>query len=78
MEFLLLWVDELDDAFAVLRHLAPRLLGLIAALGLFAATGFALSRAPQALLLIMAACLGGGLFERVRRRRAQSAGSGRY
>ena len=42
MEFLLLWADELDDALAVLRHYAPRILGLLAALALFAATGFAL------------------------------------
>jgi hypothetical protein len=78
MEFLLLWVDELDDALAVLRHLAPRLLGLVAAFGLFAATGFALSRAPQAMLFVLAVCLGGGLFEKVRRRRAQSTASRQY
>ena len=42
MEFLLLWADELDDALAPCVIYAPRILGLLAALALFAATGFAL------------------------------------
>jgi hypothetical protein len=63
MEFLLLWADELDDALAVLRHYAPRILGFIVALGLFAGTGFALMRAPHVTLAAFA----------VRRRRARTA-----
>lgn len=46
MEFLLLWVDELDDALGALRHLAPRIAGFLTALALFAATGCALVLAP--------------------------------
>ena len=47
MEFLLLWVDELDDALGAVRHLAPRIVGFLIALALFAATGFALVLAPE-------------------------------
>lgn len=49
MEFLLLWADELDDWFGIVRHYAPKALGLLAAVGLFAGTGLALF-APQATL----------------------------
>jgi hypothetical protein len=73
MEFLLLWADELDDAMAVLRHYAPRILGLIAALALFAATGFALILAPQITLVVFAMVLSATLFETLRRRRARTA-----
>ena len=70
MEFLLLWADDLDDAMGALRHLAPRLLGLFIALGLFAATGLALLWAPQLALATLAVVLSASLFETVRRRRA--------
>ncbi|HKS54423.1 MAG TPA: hypothetical protein VJS12_04015 [Steroidobacteraceae bacterium] len=73
MEFLLLWADELDDAMAVLRHYAPRILGLIAALALFAATGFALILAPQITLVVFAMVLSATLFETLRRRRARDS-----
>jgi hypothetical protein len=73
MEFLLLWADELDDAMAVLRHCAPRILGLIAALALFAATGFALILAPHVTLVVFAMVLSATLFETLRRRRARTA-----
>ena len=73
MEFLLLWADDLDDALAVLRHYAPRILGLIAALALFAATGFALILAPHVTLAVFAALLSATLFEALRRRRARTA-----
>jgi hypothetical protein len=73
MEFLLLWADELDDALAVLRHYAPRILGLIAALALFAATGFALVFAPHVTLAVFAVILSATLFETLRRRRARIA-----
>ena len=68
MEFLLLWLDDLDDALGALRHFAPKILGLLLALALFAATGFALSRIPHATLAV-AAVLSVTLFESVRRRR---------
>ncbi|HKR36957.1 MAG TPA: hypothetical protein VJT10_19080 [Steroidobacteraceae bacterium] len=73
MEFLLLWADELDDVLAVLRHYAPRILGLIAALALFAATGFALILVPHAMLVAFAVVLSATLFETLRRRRARIA-----
>jgi hypothetical protein len=75
MEFLLLWADELDDALAVLRHYAPRILGFLVALALFAATGFALMRAPQVTLGAFAVILSGTLIETLRRRRARIADS---
>jgi uncharacterized membrane protein len=73
MEFLLQWVDELDDALGVLRHYAPRIIGLLAALALFAATGFALMHVPHATIAVFAVVLSATLFEAVRRRRARSA-----
>ena len=73
MEILLLWADELDDALAVLRHYAPRILGLIVALALFAATGFALVVAPHVTLAVFAVILSATLFETLRRRRSRIA-----
>ena len=73
MEFLLLWADELDDAMAVLRHYAPRILGLIVALALFAATGLALVLAPHVTLAAFAVLLSAMLFESLRRRRSRPA-----
>jgi hypothetical protein len=73
MEFLLLWADELDDALAVLRHYAPRILGLLAALALFAATGFFLILAPHITLVVFAVVLSATLFEALRRRRSRTA-----
>jgi hypothetical protein len=73
MEFLLQWADELDDALAVLRHYASRILGLIAALALFAATGFALILVPHITLAVFALVLSATLFESLRRRRARTA-----
>jgi uncharacterized membrane protein len=72
MEFLLLWADELDDALAVLRHHAPRILGLFVAVALFAATGFALMYAPHLTIAILAVALSATLFEAVRRRIART------
>jgi hypothetical protein len=71
MEFLLLWVDELDDALGALRHLAPRIVGLLIALAVFAATGFALVLAPQITLAAAAGVASVSLLEVVRRRRAR-------
>jgi hypothetical protein len=73
MEFLLLWADELDDALAVLRHYAPRILGLLVAIALFAATGFALMYAPHVTLAVFAVVLSGTLFEALRRRIARTS-----
>ena len=69
MEFLLLWADNLDDALGALRHLAPKILGFIAAFALFAATGFALVLAPQAALGVIGLIMSASLIEAVRRRR---------
>jgi hypothetical protein len=71
MEILLLWADELDDALAVLRHYAPRILALLLALALFAATGFALMYAPHVTLAVFAVVLSATLFEALRRRLAR-------
>jgi hypothetical protein len=73
MEFLLLWADDLDDALAVLRHYAGRILGLSAALALFAATGFFLILAPHVTLAVFAVILSATLFETLRRRRARDS-----
>ena len=73
MEFLLLWVDELDDAIGAARHLGPKLLGFLCALALFAATGFALVLAPQTTLAVIAVVLSGALIDVVRRRRLLTA-----
>jgi hypothetical protein len=69
MEFLLLWADNLDDALGALRHLAPKILGFIAAFALFAATGFALVLAPEAALGVIGLIMSASLIEAVRRRR---------
>jgi hypothetical protein len=68
MEFLLLWVDDLDDAIGALRHLAPRILGLLFAIALFAATGFALVAAPHVTLPVLAVVGGASIIEVGRRR----------
>jgi uncharacterized membrane protein len=69
MEFLLLWADEFDDAVGAAGHLLPKMLGLLAAIALFAATGFALVLAPQLTLAALAVMLSATLIEIVRRRR---------
>lgn len=73
MEFLLLWADEIDDAMGVLRHLAPRALGLILAAMLLLATAVALTLAPELTLGIGGLVLSGSLLALVRRRRARLA-----
>lgn len=70
MEFILLWIDELDDAVGALRHLAPKLLGLLCAIALFAGTVLALSLYPHVTLGFLAVVLSGSLAETARRRRA--------
>lgn len=71
MEFLLLWIDDLDDTFGALRHLAPKILGFLFALALFAATCLAFTLAPQATLAAVGLVLSASLFETVRRRRVE-------
>jgi hypothetical protein len=71
MEFFLLWADDLDDVLGAARHLAPRILGLIVALALFAATGFALLHATHATLGGVALALSATLLEMIRRRRVR-------
>jgi hypothetical protein len=71
MEFLLLWVDDLDDAIGALRHLLPTILAFIVALALFAATCLALVVAPHATLGILALMLSVSLFDAARRRRTR-------
>ncbi|MET0536103.1 MAG: hypothetical protein ABW171_17945 [Steroidobacter sp.] len=73
MEFLLLWADNLDDALCALRHLAPKILGFIAAFALFVATGFALVAAPQVALGVIGLIMSASLFEAARRRRSAIA-----
>jgi hypothetical protein len=73
MEFLLLWADNLDDALCALRHLAPKILGLLAAFVLFVVTGFALVVAPEATLAVLGVAMSASLIEGIRRRRASIA-----
>jgi hypothetical protein len=73
MEFLLLWVDELDDAIGALRHLAPQILGFLTATALFVATGAALVLAPQITLTVAAIVFSVSLLEVARRRRIRTA-----
>ena len=71
MEFLLLWIDDLDDALGALRHLAPKILGFMFAIALFVGTTLVLSLAPQVTLIAAALVLSVSLFETVRRRRLE-------
>ena len=73
MEFLLLWIDDLDDALGALRHLAPKILGLLFAIALFIGTMFAFSLAPQLTLGAIGAVLYVSILESVRRRRHEQA-----
>jgi Flp pilus assembly protein TadB len=69
MEFLLLWIDDLDDALGALRHLAPQIAGFFLAVALFALTGLALVVAPHTTLAIAGLVLTATLFEFARKRR---------
>jgi len=73
MEFLLLWVDELDDAIGALRHLLPQILGFLVATALFIATGVAMLVAPQVTLLVAALVFCASALEVARRRRIRMA-----
>lgn len=69
MEFMLLWMDNLDDALCALRHLAPKIIGFLFATALFAATGFALIVSTQVTLAILVITGSVTLMEQARRRR---------
>lgn len=69
MEFLLLWIDELDDVLGALRHMAPKIAGFCLALALFALTGVALVFAPHTTLAILGVVLSASLIEFARQRR---------
>ena len=73
MEFLLLWIDDLDDAMGALRHLAPKILGFACAIALFIGTTLAFSLAPQLTLAAVGVVSSVSLFETVRRRRVHRA-----
>ncbi|MFO7304775.1 MAG: hypothetical protein C0P74_004565 [Gammaproteobacteria bacterium] len=68
MEFLLQWADDLDDAIHALRHLAPRIIGLLVAVLLFVATGFAFVRFPAVGLTIVGVVLSASLIDALRYR----------
>lgn len=68
MEDLLLVLDELDDAVATARHLAPRLLGFLAALALFAFTVLGFLILPKVTLAAAAVLLSIVLIDRIARR----------
>jgi hypothetical protein len=76
MEFLLQWMDDLDDALGALRHLAPRILGFLLAVGLFVGTCFTVLRIPQLALVLIALVLSASLVEVYRRRRLRAAREG--
>jgi hypothetical protein len=62
VEVFLLLLDELDDAFAVLWTLLPRLLGVLSAGALLFATGFAFLRLPALAIPSAALLIGATLF----------------
>ena len=76
MEFLLLWVDNLDDHVHALRHLAPKIFGLLLALSLFVLTGIALVRAPHVALAAIGLMLSAMLIEAKRRKAQEAAHTG--
>ena len=67
MEDWLLVLDELDDAVATARHMAPRLIGFFAALALFALTVVSFMFVPRTTLAILGVLLSASLLERMRR-----------
>lgn len=54
MEIFLLLLDEIDDAFGVLRSYSHYFFGFIAALTLFCATGWLLLRSPLVAIAVVA------------------------
>lgn len=67
MEFFLLLFDEIDDALTVLWSALPRLLGMLSALALLLATGFAFLRLPALAIPSVALLFAATLLYRVRR-----------
>lgn len=68
MEDLLLVLDELDDAVATARHMAPRILGFMAALALFSLTVLSFLFLPKFTLAAAGVLLSVVLVERIGRR----------
>jgi hypothetical protein len=68
MENLLLVLDDLDDVVGAARHLAPRLLGLMAALALFGLTVMCFLLAPWITVGALGVLLAVVLLDRVGRR----------
>lgn len=67
MENLLLVLDEFDDAVATARHLAPRLLGFLAALALFSLTVLSFLLLPKVTLVAAGVLMSIVLIERFAR-----------
>jgi formate/nitrite transporter FocA (FNT family) len=76
MEFMLLWMDNLDDVLCALRHLAPKIFGFLFAVAMFVATGFALIVSTHFTLALIAVTSSIALLETTRRRRLQSVETG--
>jgi hypothetical protein len=68
MENLLLVLDEVDDVVGIARHLAPRLLGFLAALVLFTLTVLIFLFLPKIALAVLAILLSVALIDRVGKR----------
>ena len=68
MENLLLVLDEVDDVVGIVRHLAPRLLGFLAALVLFALTVLTFLFLPKVALAALGVLLSVALIDRVSKR----------
>jgi hypothetical protein len=68
MERFLLVLDDFDDVLGAAMHLAPMLLGLFAALGLFALTVFSFLYTPAITVGALGVLLSYVLLERLRRR----------
>ncbi len=66
MENILLVLDEVDDIVATARHLAPRLLGFLAALAVFGLTVLSFLFLPKLTLGALGVLLSVALIERAR------------
>ena len=66
MDNILLVLDEVDDIVATARHLAPRLLGFLAALAVFGLTVLSFLFLPKLTLGALGVLLSVALIERAR------------
>ena len=74
MEIFLQWYDDLDDLVGAARFAAPRMLGFLLAVVLFAATGLACVLLPGVFIAGAAALATLFLIERVRNRLTSAKG----